>query len=255
MIKRKGFPEKNELVMCNVKRITPFAAWCDVDEYDVDGMIHISETAGKWIQNINDHVKLNKQYVAKVVRIDNSKRIINISLKRVSKREKIDKINVFRKEQRAEKILEQAGKELKKGLKESYDEIGYILQEKFGELSTAFEELKKNPKEFENIKISKKWINILIPIVKIAFKDKETILKTEINMKSFEGDGVNRLKKILSEIKNQGINIRYLSAPKYIAEFVTKNPKNEEKNIRLKFEKIIKKSKELKVEFDYKISK
>ena len=255
MIKRKGLPDRNELVMCTVTRITPYAAWCEIEEYKAEGMIHVSEAAGKWVHDIKDHVKQGKQYVVKVVKIDDKKNIVNLSLKRVSKRDKKEKINAFRQEQRAEKVLEQAGKELKKDIKKSYDEIGYLLQEKFGELSTAFEEAKKDPAELEKAGVPKKWIDVLTPVIEKAFKDKEIVLKAEIDLKSYESDGLERVKGVLAEVKKAGMDVHYLSAPKYTAEVLTKDPKTDEKKMRNVFDNILEKSKDLKVEFDYEFVK
>ena len=49
MVKKKGLPKWSELVLCTTTRITPFAAWCTLDEYEtedgspIEGMIHISK--------------------------------------------------------------------------------------------------------------------------------------------------------------------------------------------------------------------
>jgi len=255
MIKRKGLPDINELVMCRVKRITPYAAWCDLEEYNAEGMIHVSQVAGKWVRDIREFVKQEKQYVVKVVKIDSEKKIINLSLKRVSKRDQKEKINAYRQEQRSEKILEQAAKNLKKSLEEAYEEVGYLLQEKFGELSTAFEEVKKDRKEFEEAGVPKKWIDALIPVVKKALKDKIIILKANLDLKSYEGDGIDRVKDFLIQIEKSGLIVKHISSPRYIAELKTKNPKNDEKKLRESLDKLSAKSKDMKVEFSYEIGK
>lgn len=255
MIKRKGLPNQNELVMCTVDRITPYAAWCRLDEYDAEGMIHVSEAASKWVQDIREHVKTGKQYVAKVVKVDPEKKMVNISLKRVSKRDEKEKNNAFRQEQRSEKILEQAGQQLGKNLRQSYDEVGYLLQEKFGELSTAFEEAKADRAELEKAGAPKKWVDALLPIVEKALKDKETLLKVELDIRSYEGDGIDRVKSVISALKKSGLGISYISAPKYVAEVKTKDPKAEEKKMRERLDVFVESSRSEKVEFSYSIVK
>lgn len=248
-------PTTGELVICVAERITPFAAWCKIDEYDAEGMIHISEVAGKWVHDIREFVKPNKQYVAKVVRIDEEKNLIQLSLKRVSKRDEKEKLNETRKEQRAEKLLELAGKEVNKGLKQAYEEVGFLLQEKFGSLFTAFEEIRKSKEVLQEFGISKAWINALFNVAEKNFKEKELVLKVELELKSNAEDGIERIKKVLSELSSSGASINYISAPKYRLELKTTDPKNAEKNLRERLEAMVKSSKPMEIESTYRFVK
>jgi len=254
LVKRKGLPAERELVLCTVQRITPFAAWCTLEEYNAEGMIHISEVAGKWIHDIREFVKPNKQYIAKVVRVDEQKNLVNLSLKRVSKFDEKKKINEFRKGQRAEKILEHAGKELNKSLKQSYEEVGFLLQEQFGELFTAFEDIGESKDVLENLEIPKNWKDALLKIIGKSFKEKEVVLKVELELKSYAEDGVERIKKVLSSLDANDIEITYISAPKYRLKLKTNDPKNAEKNLREKLEAIVK-AKSTELESSYRFVK
>ena len=109
MARRRGYPEQGELVIVTTEKVTQFAAWCKLEEYPhLKGVIHISEAAGKWIFDVREVVKEGKQYVAKVMRVG-KKGIVDLSLKRVSRRDEKEKWNIYRKEERAEKILELVG--------------------------------------------------------------------------------------------------------------------------------------------------
>ena len=255
MIKRKGLPDVNELTMCTVKRITPYAAWCDLDEYEAEGMIHVSQAAGKWVHDIREFVKKGKQYVAKVVKVDAEKSIVNLSLKQVSKRDTKEKMNEYRKAQHAEKILEQAGKQMDMSLKQAYDEVGYLLQEKFGELSTAFDEGKEDQNNLKEAGVPKAWVDVLMPIIQKAIKDKEFVIRADVKLMSYEGDGLERLKAVLSEMKRSGFQVTYISAPNYMLEVTTKDPKVAEKKMRDTLDKLAEKSRQEKVELEYQIDK
>jgi len=255
MAKRQGLPEFGELVICNVKKISPFAAWCNLEEYaDVEGMIHISEVAGKWVRDIKQFVKLNKQYVAKVTRIDREKNSVNLSLKRVSRSDEKNKWNVYRKGQRAEKILEQVGKELNKSLEQIYTEIGFSLQEKFGELFVAFEEIKKNPDVLQKSDFPEAWKKILIAVIEKNLVEKEVVIKADVELKSYENDGVERIKNLLKEVDDK-IKVSYISTPIYRVEVKTKNPKIEEKKLEQNLDKIIIQAKKVGVEANYRFIK
>ncbi len=257
MVRRKGLPGFSELVICTVKKISPFAAWCTLDEYSgLEGMIHISEVAGKWVRDIRNFVKLNKQYVAKVGRVDREKNSVNLSLKRVSKNDEKGKLNAYRKEQRAEKIIEQAGKELKKNLDQTYDEIGFLLQEKFGELFVALEEIKKNPDQLDKIGVSEEWKNVLVKIIEKILVEKEIELKAEVELKSYAADGVERIKNLLKELeKNSKADVRYISAPRYRIGIKTRNPKVDEKNLKQHLDKLASQARQVEVEASYRFDK
>lgn len=255
MVRRKGMPEWGEFVLCTVQRITPYAAWCKLDEYPgVEGMIHVSEVSGKWVHDIREFVKPDKQYVAKVVRIDYQKNHVNLSLKRVSKFDEKEKINAFRREQRAEKILEQAAKELGKNLDQAYEEVGFLLQEKFGELFVALEEARKSKEELIKKGVPEQWADVISKIVEKAFKEKEVAIKAELELKSYAKDGANRIKETLLELQEKtGAEIKYISAPKYRVELIGKDPKSTEKKLMEGLEAAIKKIKQLEGEGSFKL--
>jgi len=255
MAKRQGLPEFGELVICNVKKISPFAAWCNLEEYNaVEGMIHISEVAGKWVRDIRKFVKPNKQYVAKVIRIDREKNSVNLSLKRVSRSDEKNKWNVYRKGQRAEKILEQVGKELNKSLEQIYTEIGFPLQEKFGELFVAFEEIKKNPDILQKSDFPEAWKKTLIAIIEKNLVEKEVVIKADVELKSYANDGIERIKNLLKEIDDK-TEVSYISTPTYRVEIKTKNPKIEEKKLEQELDKLVVQAKKTGVEANYRFIK
>jgi translation initiation factor 2 subunit 1 len=257
LVKRKGLPEWGEIVLVTVQRITPYAAWCKLEEYpNIEGMIHVSEVSGKWVHDIREFVKLNKQYVAKVVKIDYQKNFINLSLKRVSRQDEKQKMNFFRREQRAEKMLEQSGNLLGKDLDQSYEEVGFLLQEKFGEMFVAFESAKKSKDELTKEGIPQEWADVLTKIAGESFQEKEVVIKADLDLKSFAADGIEKIKDVLAELnKKTGANIKYISAPKYRIELQGKDPKQTEKKLVEGLETVVKQIKQFEGEGTYKLIK
>ncbi|MEM5836575.1 MAG: translation initiation factor IF-2 subunit alpha [Candidatus Aenigmatarchaeota archaeon] len=255
MVKKRGLPQWGELVIVNVEKITPFAAWCKLVEYpEVEGMIHVSEVAGKWIYDIRDFVKVNKQYVAKVIKIDYQKNFVNLSLKRVSEEDEKEKMNSFRKEQRGEKLLEIAANKLGKTLDQAYEEVGFLLQEKFGSLLTPFEIVKSSEEELLKFGIKEEWIKAMKEVASSAFKEKEFVIKAELELKSYAKDGIEKIKKVLKEFANKtGASVKYISAPRYMVEIKGKDPKNLEKNLVKELEVLCENMKKLEGEGSFKI--
>lgn len=257
MVRRKGLPNWSELVLVNVERITPYAAWCKLVEYPgMEGMIHVSEVAGKWVHDIRDFVKAKKQYVAKVVKIDYQKNAVNLSLKRVTKLDEREKMNSFRMEQRAEKMLEHAAKELGKSLDQAYEEVGFLMQEKFGNISTAFDEARESKEKLIQNGIPQEWTEAIAKIAQASFQEKEFEIKAELELKSFAGDGVEKIKQIFSDLeKSTGASVKYISAPKYRVEVKGKEPKALEKKLVQALEDAVKAIEKSDGEGKYKIIK
>lgn len=255
MVRRRGLPEINELVVVRTYKVTQFAAWCKLEEYpEMEGMISISEAAGKWIYDVREVVKEGKQYVAKVMKIEPDRKMVRLSLKRVSKREQKEKMNVFRKEQRAEKILELMAKKLGRDLDEAYEKVGFLLQEEFGEMYDGLEEIFKNPQILEKLKIPDEWKEVLIEVVKKSFKEKVVELKAEIELYSLEGDGVRRIREVLDELVKKGLTVKYISPPKYLVKLTTAEPKRGERNLEEALERVKKLAKKLGCFYSFRVS-
>ncbi len=239
MATKQGYPRFGELVLCTARRISQFAAWCSLDEYqDLEGMIHISEAAGKWVHDIKKFIKPNKQYVAKVVKVDQQANVLNLSLKRVSKSEERSKWNEFRKGQRADSILKVIAHELGISIDKAYEDIGFKLQEEYGDLYAAFEEINKSPSILSKLGIQEKWHEPILGVLKKNFIEKEFNIKAELQISSYEGDGVERIKKLLQNLEKSGIDITYISAPKYRLQMKTKNPKADTRKFEQEIQKI-----------------
>lgn len=235
LVKRRGFPEEGGIVIVTVSRITPYSALCKLEEYlGKEGMIHVSEVSGKWVRDIRKFVKLNKQYVAKVLRVDEKKGHINLSLKRLSKRAKERKIQEFKEEQKAEKMLESIAKKKKISLNEAYETIGYELQEKFGDMFSAFDQAFKSPNLLIRRGIGEEWAKAIHTIAKEHIQKKKVKIRAELTLKLYSGNGIEEIKRFLSNLTNKyKVNVKYISAPRYSVEIENENPKLAEKRLKV----------------------
>ena len=102
---RPEWPEAGDLVIATIKSVTDFGAYANLDEFDKTGLLHVSEISSSWIRNIHDFVREGQKAVLKVLRVDTEKRHIDLSLRRVTRREKIEKMMAWKKERKAETLL------------------------------------------------------------------------------------------------------------------------------------------------------
>jgi len=262
MVKKRGLPKWGENVLCTVTRITPFAAWCSLDEYEredgstIEGMIHVSEVAGKWVKDIRKFVKPNKQYVAKVIRIDYQKGHVNLSLKRVSKFDKKEKAENYRREKRAMGMLNQVAKRVGKTKEDVLKIFEPEIREEFEDIFSFFESINDNAKILDKFDLNKDLKDAIMEVVERNFRLKEKTVKAMLKITTLAPDGVNRVKKALTELeKNTGATVKYISAPTYQVELRSKQPKDAEKRMREGIEDILSKIKKEEGEVSYEFIK
>ncbi|TAL47533.1 hypothetical protein EPN87_02705, partial [archaeon] len=121
-------------------------------------------------------------------------------------------------------------------------EIGDKLVDDFGSLESAFEEIKNDPQASEGL--DKKWINALMPTLQKMYKEKETEIKVGLFLASYEGNGLNKVKNILTGIREStGADIKFMPNYKdgynYRLQIRTKDPKNVEKKLKTAAEEAI----------------
>ena len=248
MVKRRGFPSLGDLVICKVKKINPNSAEVNLEEYTKSGMIHISEVFSGWVKKITDHVKLNDTVVAKVMKVNQRDGYIALSVKKVDKRQEKEKLKEFNMDKKAEKMLEMAGKKMDKTLSQSYDEVGYSLQENFGSLFKGFKKSMKSPDVLETRGIPNKWVSVISEIAEKNIEQKEFEFKENISIHTLDPDGVDKIKKTLVDIEKMGIEVTYISAPVYMLKYRSKDPKKGQKTFQENIKKIIKSKNGLNIE-------
>ena len=212
-MKKQGYPHRGELVVCEITKINPNSAFANLLEYEMTGMIHVSEVARRWVRNIREFVKQNQLLVCSVVRVDEAD--ISLSIKRVSRSESERKLQEYKRERNAEKLLEQMGKKFNLNLENTYDEIGYKMQDEFGSLHRAFDIALRNPGLLTEKGIDNKWAEAIIEIANKSFSEKTYEVKADLMLSSFSPKGVDIIKEALVKLEGTGLEVRYISAPKY----------------------------------------
>ncbi len=209
-MKRQGKPAYNELVVVKIAKIFPNSVSAELVEYTASGMIHVSEVAGRWVHDIREFVRENEVRVARVIGTEGHQ--VSLSLKKVRPEEAASRLNEFKRESKAEKILEQA---LGKGAAASVDRVGGLLREQFGSLTKAFEFAYKNPTLFRE-RAPKEFAEALIATAQKRFTEKSYELRGKLTLLSYKPDGLRAVKAALAKVEAQGIKVKYISAPNYL---------------------------------------
>src|SRR5210317_1096039 len=102
LIKKNKFPEVDELVIATVTKVNPNSVFTTMDEFEKKtALIHISEISPGRIRNIRDYVVEGKKIICKVLKIDEGRGHIDLSLRRVNDGQKREKNSQLKQEQKA----------------------------------------------------------------------------------------------------------------------------------------------------------
>lgn len=213
------FPEEAELVVCTVKNVKNFGAFVSLDEYgEKEGFIHIAEVATGWIKYIRDYVREGQKIVCRVLRVDPSKGHIDLSLKQVNEHQKREKIQQWKNEQKAYKLLELVAERSGKDLKEFEEEHVGDLIEKFGTLYGAFEEAVFDEKTMKEEGFTGDWVKTFVDVAKENIQPPFVDIDGFFEISCPLPDGIVHIREALTmaeKNKNVEVSIQYMGAPRY----------------------------------------
>ena len=223
--------EVGDIVLCTVERIAGTIVFVKINDTRQQGSIILSEIAPGRIRNLRDYVVPKKKIICKVLRLSPSGNI-DLSLRRVTKKEQKEIREQYKQEKSYKSILKSVLGEKTKNI------INEILKKE--KIYDFLQEARENPKELENLvgKIdSKKILNILN-----TQKQKKAVVKKTISLRTVEPNGLKIIKNILSKI-NEAV-IKYISAGRYSIKIESQDIKtadNKLKEIIAKIEQTAKK--------------
>lgn len=227
--RREEYPVEGELVVGKVETINPNSVFIRLDEYDKLGMIHISEIAKKWVRDVRKWVRVGQIVVCEVLHADHES--IALSLKRVSPERKSRRMLRWKRDKKGEKFLLEVAKRQKVSPEQMYDEVGYIIQENFRDMLHAFELALDGADVLKKKGIPSKWAIAIATFARKKLKKKVTVLRGVLHLRSTAPDGIGEIRRFLKQIQAHGIEVSYVSAPKYAINLSTENPKKSEKDV------------------------
>ena len=219
MVRQSDFPEEGELVVCTVQSVKNFGAFVSLDEYGgKEGFIHIRDVATGWVKYIRDFVREGQKVVCKVLGVDSSKGHIDLSLKSVNEHQKREKIQQWKNENKADKLIEIVAERMGISKDDSYERFGYELINKFGTLFGAFETVASNPGSLAEEGLKGDWTKTFVEVAKENVTPPFVQIAGILELRSPAPDGVDRIKAALKkgqEASEEELQIQYIGAPRY----------------------------------------
>jgi len=226
------WPELGELVVATVNRISEYGAYVMLDEYGKEGFLHISEISSSWVRNIRDAIREGEKVVLKVLRVDPERKHIDLSLRRVTNREKRDKILLWKRSKKAESLLRSASQRSGMSPEEIYEKAGLPLEKSFGDI---YEGLEKAAREGVEVLLEKglpkELADILTEVVKEKIKIRVVKVRGTLNITCTKPNGILLIKEALLKAKQisiprgTDIKIYVVSPPRYQLEVTAREYK------------------------------
>jgi translation initiation factor 2 subunit 1 len=233
-LRQQDWPEPGDLIIATVESVTDYGAYVKLDEFDKRGLLHVSEISSSWIRNIRDFVREGQKVVLKVLRVDVEKGHIDLSLRRVTKREKIEKIMVWKKERKAEALLRGVSEKTGVPVEELYEKVGKPLEEEYG-LYDAFEKAVREGSEFlTKMAVSENVVTAFVEVAQERIRVPMVSVKGTIEVRCGASDGVKIIREAFANAKkgeklgSAKVRFYVVAAPKYSVEVLAEDYKRAE---------------------------
>jgi len=228
------WPEAGELVIATIKTVMDYGVYANLDEYNKKGFLHISEISSARIRNIRDFVRENQKMVLKVLRVNVEKGHIDLSLRRVTKRERIEKIKCWKKDRKGDTLLYVVGERAGLSKEEIYQKAGAILAEKTGIYEGFEKAIKDGAESLVKLGIPEDIAQLIAQVADERIKVKMVKLTGILEVRCMKPNGVRciqeafRSAKKASGSRSAKIEFSVIAAPKYRVEVAADNWKSAE---------------------------
>ncbi|MGZ7115834.1 MAG: translation initiation factor IF-2 subunit alpha [Methanobacterium sp.] len=214
---KKEWPDEGDLIVGTVHKVLGYGAFASLEEYEgKEAFIHISEVSSGWVKNIRDFVRENQKIVARVLRVNPKKGHVDVSMKRIREDQRTRKIQQWKIEQKAEKLLEIAAKTIEKDLDTAYEEIGYKIINEFGDLYEAFEtSAEEGETALTSRDIDGEWAKTITEVAKKNISPPEVHISGYINLHSYAPNGVEVIREALGTVESDEVAVQCVGAPRY----------------------------------------
>jgi translation initiation factor 2 subunit 1 len=172
--------------------------------------------------------------VLKVLRVDTEKGHIDLSLRRVTKREKIEKILSWKKDRKAEALLREVAEKVGLSDEEVYEKAGVLVEEKYG-LYEGFEKVVKEGTEvLTKIGVPESLAKAFAEVAEERIHVKMVKVKGTLEIRCMKPNGVKIIKdsfldaKKAEKTKDADVRFYVVAAPKYSVEVLAENYKRAE---------------------------
>lgn len=229
------YPEIESLVMVNVRTIADMGAYVSLLEYNnIEGLILLSELSRRRIRSINKLIRVGRNEVAMVLRVDKDKGYIDLSKRRVSPEDVAACEDKFNKAKAVHGVLRHLAERRKFHLTELYERIAWPLYRKYGHAYDAFKialaeeagggDATEDP--FTSLEVPADIIDELKLYIRRRLAPQPIKIRADVEVSCFTYDGIDAIREALFAgiavgTDNSPIKIRLIAPPIYVLSTMT----------------------------------
>lgn len=230
------YPEIEEIVMVNVRNIADMGAYVSLLEYDnIEGMILLSELSRRRIRSINKLIRVHRNEVVMVLRVDKDKGYIDLSKRRVSPEDVAKCEDRFNKAKAVHGVLRHVAERRKLYLEDLYERIGWPLYKKYGHAYDAFKLAladeaiggsSSSDDPFKEIDIPDDMMDELKTYIRRRLAPQPIKIRSDVEVSCFTYEGIDAIREALFAgmecgSDNSPIKIKLIAPPIYVLSTTT----------------------------------
>ena len=224
-----NFPDFDDTVMVNVRRIEDMGAYVQLLEYDnKEGMILLSELSRRRIRSVNKLIRVGRTECVVVIRVDKDKGYIDLSKRRVYAKDLLQCEERFAKAKAVNSILrhvaEQLGYDQNEQLEDLYMRTAWHFDKKEKRKAAAYDIFKKaiaDPTVLDECDIDAEVKEKLLEDIRKKLTPQAVKIRADIEVSCFAYEGIEAVKAALGEGKEcsteaMPIKINLIAAPHFV---------------------------------------
>ncbi|EME47001.1 hypothetical protein DOTSEDRAFT_41533 [Dothistroma septosporum NZE10] len=217
------YPEIDSFVMVNVKQIAEMGAYVKLLEYDnIDGMILLSELSRRRIRSIQKLIRVGRNEVVVVLRVDKEKGYIDLSKRRVSPEDIVKCEERYNKSKMVHSIMRHVAEKTNTPIEELYQDIGWPLNKKYGHAVDAFKLSITNPDVWNEANFKSAVIkDELQSYIGKRLTPQPTKVRADVEVTCFGYEGIDAVKNALRKAEEKNtpdtqVKVKLVSPPLYV---------------------------------------
>jgi translation initiation factor 2 subunit 1 len=228
------YPEVDDLVMVNVKQIAEMGAYVSLVEYNgIEGMVLLSELSRRRIRSVQRLIRVGKNEVVIVLRVDKDKGYIDLSKRRVSPEEAAKFEDKYNKSKTVHSIMRHVAEKNDIELEALYRAIGWPIYRKFGHAFDAFKLALNDPEQVWQAVLANPGADVdelvqnpqikrdLFASIVRRLTPQKVKIRADIEVACFAYDGIDAVKAALmagEKVSSEEIpvKVRLVAPPLYV---------------------------------------
>jgi len=199
------FPEKDDVIICCVRKIADMGAYVDLSEYnDIEGMILLSELSRRRIRSINKLIRVGRSECVIVIRVDQDKGYIDLSKRRVAEEDVTKCEEKYARAKTVHSILTHSAAILEfekdEQLEELYKNTAWYFDNKYGKVGACFDAFKlciTNSSALDECDLDENVKKVVIDNIKRRMTPPAIKIRADIEVACYTYEGIDAVKDAL----------------------------------------------------------